>query len=79
MKKKCSKMSDEEGSLCCCEYINHHGEKTHILASCCDCEDLDEACDRSDDLPLMCPSFIISWWIILCQSKADLFHSLNID
>ncbi|XP_078265061.1 palmitoyltransferase ZDHHC23-B isoform X3 [Rhinoraja longicauda] len=46
MKKKCSKMSDEEGSLCCCEYINHHGEKTHILASCCDCEDLDEACDR---------------------------------
>ncbi|XP_032889185.1 palmitoyltransferase ZDHHC23 isoform X2 [Amblyraja radiata] len=46
MKKKCSKMSDEEGSLCCCEYINHHGEKAHILASCCDCEDLDEACDR---------------------------------
>ncbi|XP_062907053.1 palmitoyltransferase ZDHHC23-B isoform X1 [Mobula hypostoma] len=46
MKKKRSKMSDEDGSLCCCEYINHHGERTHILASCCDCEDLDEACDR---------------------------------
>ncbi|XP_051871043.1 palmitoyltransferase ZDHHC23-B isoform X2 [Pristis pectinata] len=46
MKKKCSKISDEDGSLCCCEYINRHGEKTHILASCCDCEDLDEACDR---------------------------------
>ncbi|XP_059824057.1 palmitoyltransferase ZDHHC23-B isoform X2 [Hypanus sabinus] len=46
MKKKRSKMSDEDGSLCCCEYINRHGQKTHILASCCDCEDLDEACDR---------------------------------
>ncbi|XP_072116744.1 palmitoyltransferase ZDHHC23-B isoform X3 [Mobula birostris] len=46
MKKKRSKISDEDGSLCCCEYINHHGERTHILASCCDCEDLDEACDR---------------------------------
>ncbi|XP_067896579.1 palmitoyltransferase ZDHHC23-B isoform X1 [Heterodontus francisci] len=46
MKKKHSKTSDEDGTLCCCEYINHKGEKTHILASCCDCEDLDEACDR---------------------------------
>ncbi|XP_067848834.1 palmitoyltransferase ZDHHC23-B isoform X2 [Heptranchias perlo] len=46
MKKKHSKMSDEDGSLCCCEYINRHGEKTHILVSCCDCDDVDEACDR---------------------------------
>ncbi|XP_069746106.1 palmitoyltransferase ZDHHC23-B isoform X2 [Narcine bancroftii] len=46
MKKKCSKVSDEDGSLCCCEYINRHGERTHMLASCCDCEDVDEACDR---------------------------------
>ncbi|XP_048396229.1 palmitoyltransferase ZDHHC23-B isoform X2 [Stegostoma tigrinum] len=46
MKKKRSKMSEEDDTLCCCEYINHHGEKTHILASCCDCADLDEACDR---------------------------------
>ncbi|XP_078416049.1 palmitoyltransferase ZDHHC23-B isoform X2 [Cetorhinus maximus] len=46
MKKKHSKTYDEDGTLCCCEYINHHGEKTHILASCCDCVDLDEACDR---------------------------------
>ncbi|GFS21470.1 palmitoyltransferase [Elysia marginata] len=32
--------------LCCCEYINMHGEKTHILAICCDCEALDETFDK---------------------------------
>ncbi|XP_038658350.1 palmitoyltransferase ZDHHC23-B isoform X3 [Scyliorhinus canicula] len=46
MMKKHSTTCDEDGTLCCCEYINHHGEKSHILASCCDCVDLDEACDR---------------------------------
>ncbi|XP_059173191.1 palmitoyltransferase ZDHHC23-like [Physella acuta] len=33
-------------SLCCCEYQNMHGEKSHVLASCCDCEALDETFDR---------------------------------
>ena len=32
--------------LCCCEYINMHGEKTHILGICCDCEALDETFDK---------------------------------
>ncbi|PIK38014.1 putative palmitoyltransferase ZDHHC23 isoform X2 [Apostichopus japonicus] len=35
----------KDGPLCCCEYINHNGESSHILAICCDCEDLDGACD----------------------------------
>eukprot|EP00062_Callorhinchus_milii_P001804 gi/632937354/ref/XP_007899330.1/ PREDICTED: palmitoyltransferase ZDHHC23 isoform X1 [Callorhinchus milii] len=46
MKKKRSQRSDEDTTLCCCEYFNRNGERTHILASCCDCEDLDDACDR---------------------------------
>lgn len=33
-------------TLCCCEYENEHGERSHILACCCDCQALDEACDR---------------------------------
>ncbi|CAJ0946028.1 unnamed protein product [Ranitomeya imitator] len=32
--------------LCCCEYINQKGERSHLAACLCDCEDLDEACDR---------------------------------
>ncbi|OWF44792.1 palmitoyltransferase ZDHHC23-like [Mizuhopecten yessoensis] len=32
--------------LCCCEYENIKGEKSHILACCCDCDAVDEACDR---------------------------------
>ncbi|XP_077364412.1 palmitoyltransferase ZDHHC23-B isoform X2 [Festucalex cinctus] len=37
---------DEDERLCCCEYVNRRGERSHVGACCCDCEDLDEACDR---------------------------------
>ncbi|XP_063960110.1 palmitoyltransferase ZDHHC23-like isoform X1 [Lytechinus pictus] len=38
---------DEIGDpLCCCEYIDAKGERSHLLAMFCDCEDLDESCDR---------------------------------
>ncbi|XP_069115200.1 palmitoyltransferase ZDHHC23-like isoform X2 [Argopecten irradians] len=40
-----SKVTSTE-PLCCCEYENIKGEKSHILACCCDCEALDEAFDR---------------------------------
>ncbi|XP_056155432.1 palmitoyltransferase ZDHHC23-B isoform X2 [Lampris incognitus] len=45
MKKK-DKVLEKDETLCCCEYMNRHGERSHIAACCCDCEDLDEACDR---------------------------------
>ncbi|XP_041373295.1 palmitoyltransferase ZDHHC23-like [Gigantopelta aegis] len=32
--------------LCCCEYENADGERSHILQCCCDCLALDEAFDR---------------------------------
>ncbi|XP_066293424.1 palmitoyltransferase ZDHHC23-like isoform X1 [Branchiostoma lanceolatum] len=41
--------SEEEGEmegLCCCEYINTQGERSHLLMSFCDCEALDSAADR---------------------------------
>ncbi|XP_043929087.1 palmitoyltransferase ZDHHC23 isoform X1 [Protopterus annectens] len=44
--KKCSKPLEPEESLCCCEYIDRNGEKSHLVACCCDCQDLDDACDR---------------------------------
>lgn len=32
--------------LCCCEYLDHNGEKNHVAACLCACQDLDEGCDR---------------------------------
>ncbi|XP_075398624.1 palmitoyltransferase ZDHHC23 isoform X1 [Tenrec ecaudatus] len=32
--------------LCCCEYIDQNGEKNHVAACLCDCQDLDEGCER---------------------------------
>lgn len=46
MKKKSHRRLDQDDPLCCCEYINRHGGRSHMAACCCDCEDLDEACDR---------------------------------
>ncbi|KAK6172178.1 hypothetical protein SNE40_015897 [Patella caerulea] len=33
-------------TLCCCEYENMHGDRSHLLAFCCDCEAFDQTCDR---------------------------------
>ncbi|XP_068126984.1 palmitoyltransferase ZDHHC23 [Hyperolius riggenbachi] len=38
--------ADLDDVLCCCEYINRKGERSHLAACLCDCEDLDEVCDR---------------------------------
>ncbi|XP_068588437.1 palmitoyltransferase ZDHHC23-B isoform X2 [Cebidichthys violaceus] len=46
MKKRANKVLEEEERLCCCEYVNRLGERSHVGACCCDCEDLDDACDR---------------------------------
>lgn len=47
MKKRATKAQrKEEETLCCCEYVNRYGERSHVAACCCDCQDLDEACER---------------------------------
>ncbi|XP_066502115.1 palmitoyltransferase ZDHHC23-B [Hoplias malabaricus] len=46
MKKKAKKALEQDEPLCCCEYVDRRGGRSHIAACCCDCEDLDEACDR---------------------------------
>ncbi|XP_028290124.1 palmitoyltransferase ZDHHC23-B [Gouania willdenowi] len=46
MKKRAKTSQPEEATLCCCEYVNSRGERSHMGACCCDCNDLDEACDR---------------------------------
>ncbi|KAF2355707.1 Palmitoyltransferase DHHC domain [Trinorchestia longiramus] len=35
-----------EDGLCCCEYLNADGERSHLLASFCNCEALDLIFDR---------------------------------
>ena len=32
--------------LCCCEYVNSHGQRSHLMALFCDCAELDDAFDR---------------------------------
>jgi len=32
--------------LCCCEYVNETGEKSHLCALLCDCAEVDDAFDR---------------------------------
>ena len=32
--------------LCCCEYVNSHGQRSHLMALFCDCAELDDAVDR---------------------------------
>ncbi|XP_060755902.1 palmitoyltransferase ZDHHC23-B isoform X1 [Neoarius graeffei] len=46
MKKRANKALELDDPLCCCEYVDRHGGRSHMAACCCDCEDLDEACDR---------------------------------
>lgn len=36
----------DSSPLCCCEYYNLLGQRTHLIALCCDCEDLDNAVDQ---------------------------------
>lgn len=35
-----------EEPLCCCEYVDRRGRRSHLAACCCDCEELDDGCDR---------------------------------
>ncbi|KAJ7424640.1 Palmitoyltransferase ZDHHC23 [Willisornis vidua] len=35
-----------EEPLCCCEYVDRRGRRSHLAECCCDCRDLDEGCDR---------------------------------
>ncbi|KAI4548398.1 hypothetical protein MJG53_001075 [Ovis ammon polii x Ovis aries] len=44
--KKTKAEEPELEPLCCCEYIDRNGEKNHVAACLCDCQDLDEGCDR---------------------------------
>uniref|UniRef100_A0A8C6T441 Palmitoyltransferase n=1 Tax=Neogobius melanostomus TaxID=47308 RepID=A0A8C6T441_9GOBI len=46
MRRRTKKVPEEGDPLCCCEYVNRQGERSHVAACCCDCEDLDDACDR---------------------------------
>uniref|UniRef100_A0A6I8PKR1 Palmitoyltransferase n=2 Tax=Ornithorhynchus anatinus TaxID=9258 RepID=A0A6I8PKR1_ORNAN len=32
--------------LCCCEYIARDGARSHVAACICDCQELDDGCDR---------------------------------
>jgi len=35
-----------EDRLCCCEYRDLNGKSNHLLALCCNCQAIDESCER---------------------------------
>ena len=39
-------MGEVDDPLCCCEYINSKGERSHLLALFCDCAEVDDMVDR---------------------------------
>ncbi|XP_003219252.1 palmitoyltransferase ZDHHC23 [Anolis carolinensis] len=45
-KKKPLRGPEAEETLCCCEYLDRTGERSHLAACLCDCQDLDEGCER---------------------------------
>lgn len=40
------RMGSAPSPLCCCEYRNVEGQRTHIFAFCCECDELDNAADQ---------------------------------
>ena len=32
----------DDGPLCCCEYLDRHGHRAHILGLCCACDEIDQ-------------------------------------
>ena len=57
--------SSTEG-LCCCEYENSQGERSNILACCCDCEAFDQAADRWGRFTVQRNPYL-SWNCIFCK------------
>ncbi|TRY78454.1 hypothetical protein TCAL_06153 [Tigriopus californicus] len=37
---------EQSDPLCCCEYINANGQRSHVLGFLCDCAELDDTVDR---------------------------------
>ncbi|KAM4794820.1 palmitoyltransferase ZDHHC23 isoform 1-T1 [Rhinophrynus dorsalis] len=62
--------SESDETLCCCEYINQRGERSHLAACLCDCEDLDEACDRW----ISCKSLHPEVWARAIETATDRFR-----
>ncbi|ELT97935.1 hypothetical protein CAPTEDRAFT_173805 [Capitella teleta] len=54
--------------LCCCEYINAAGEKSHMITCCCNCEALDSACDKCITCRAL-PSNEIIQFITVCEDR----------
>ena len=39
-------LDDDPDPLCCCEYRNVHGERSHLCGLLCDCSELDDTFDK---------------------------------
>ena len=44
--KRLAHYPQDDGALCCCEYIDRHGNKAHFFGLLCACEDIDQAAEN---------------------------------
>lgn len=58
----------DDNPLCCCEYINEKGERSHVLGFCCDCETLDDSFERLE----------ASYQITQSQSRIYFWEIINV-
>ncbi|KAL8190862.1 UNVERIFIED_CONTAM: hypothetical protein K2H54_062927 [Gekko kuhli] len=61
-RKKKPRGPEMEETLCCCEYLDRTGERSHLAACLCNCEDLDECCERGAvriDISLLPPIILL--------------------
>jgi len=65
----------DEDPLCCCEYINKDGERSHIAALCCECDELDEIVDNV----LTRKSTSHTQWRRLCNTVEDRMRVPGLD
>ncbi|CAH2218849.1 palmitoyltransferase ZDHHC23 isoform X1 [Pelobates cultripes] len=69
-KRKSRSESEHEDGLCCCEYINQNGQRSHLAACLCDCADLDQACDGW----ITCKPSEPQVWARAVETAADRFR-----
>lgn len=39
-------LDNDDDALCCCQYVNERGQRSHLAGLLCDCQEVDDAFDR---------------------------------
>lgn len=66
--------------LCLCEYMNQHGQRSHLLMCCCNCEAFDTLCTKlcCGDLDETAEHSTRSRWRLCLDVFSDIFDRIRI-